>query len=236
MIEKLRILLWSMLWTEGSGGTGNPKEAEMTEKAYATTQIGELQREDGWSPIRRHFGVRAFGVNAWTASEPGATVIAEHDEVPSGHEELYVVVSGHATFTVGGDELDAPVGTLVFVRDPATKRGAVAVEAGTTILTVGGQPGHAYRPRPWETNMDALPLFAERRYEEARSMLLEALDRYDDRGPLLYNLACAEAQLGETDAALEHLTVAVAQEARLAENARTDTDLDPIRADPRFPV
>ena len=32
------------------------------------------------------------------------------------------VVSGHAVFTVDGQDVDAPVGTLVFVRDPAVIR------------------------------------------------------------------------------------------------------------------
>ncbi|MBA2356945.1 MAG: cupin domain-containing protein, partial [Actinobacteria bacterium] len=44
---------------------------------------------------------------------------------------------------------------------------------------------------------------------EAKRVLTEALDRYDDRSTLFYNLACAEAGLGETDAALEHLRAAV---------------------------
>src|SRR5689334_4143525 len=117
--------------------------------AYETARIGELERDDGWSPIRKRFGIQAFGVNAWTVDEAGATLISEHDEVPSGHEELYLVVAGRATFTVDGDELDAPAGTLVFVRDPAAKRGAVAAEGGTTVLIVGARPGAAYRPRAW---------------------------------------------------------------------------------------
>ena len=66
--------------------------------------------------------------------------------------------------------------------------------------------------------------------------MLDALDRYEDRGALLYNLACAEAQLGETDAALEHLAAGDRPSGPdLAENAREDSDLEPIRDDPRFP-
>jgi tetratricopeptide (TPR) repeat protein len=208
----------------------------MTGKSYETARIADLERPDGWSPIRRALGVAAFGINAWTAHEPGAEIISDHDEVPSGHEELYVVVSGRATFTVDGDEIDGPTGTLVFVRDPAVKRAAVAAEADTTVLTVGARPGEAYRPRSWETNADALPLFEEGRFEELKQLLTEALDRYEDRGALLYNLACAEAHLGETDAALEHLATAIGERPDLAENAREDSDLDSIRSDPRFPA
>jgi quercetin dioxygenase-like cupin family protein len=205
-------------------------------KTYESATIAGLARPDGWSPIRRELGIQGFGVNAWTAAEPGAAVIPEHDEVPSGHEELYLVVAGRATFDVGGEEIDVPTGTVVFVRDPAVKRSAVAAEAGTIVLAVGARPGDAYRPRSWETNADLLPLWEEGRHEEVKRTILEVLDRYEDRGPMLYNLACAEAQLGETDAALEHLAAAVAEAPRLAGNAREDSDLDPIRNDSRFPA
>jgi tetratricopeptide (TPR) repeat protein len=204
-------------------------------KSYETATVADLARADGWSPIRKHFDVQSFGVNAWTAGEAAAEIIGEHDEQPSGHEELYVVIAGRATFTVDGEEVDAPTGTLVFVRDPAAKRRAVAVEPDTTVLTLGGQPGQAFRPRAWETNAEVFPMFAEERHEEAKQLLLANLDRYEDNGILLYNLACAEAQLGETDSALDHLAAALEQRPDLAENARDDSDLDPIRGDPRFP-
>jgi tetratricopeptide (TPR) repeat protein len=202
-------------------------------KAEVAT-IAELEDARGWSPIRKHLGVRAFGVNAWTAREAGATVIPQHGEVPSGHEELYVVIAGHATFAVEDEKIDAPFGTMVFVCDPAVSRGAVAREPGTTVLTVGGKPGEAFRPRAWETNSEVFALLDSGRNEEAKRVLLEALDRYDDRGTLLYNLACAEAQLGENDAALEHLRTALVERPGFSEDMRTDSDLEPLRSDPRF--
>src|SRR2546425_10858697 len=96
-----------------------------------TTHLSDSAREDGWSPLRLNFDVKAFGVNAWTAKEADATLISEHDETRSGHEELYLLVSGHATFTVDGEEVEAVPGTVVFVRDPASKRSAIAHETGT---------------------------------------------------------------------------------------------------------
>ncbi|HJW74682.1 MAG TPA: hypothetical protein VJ787_03285 [Thermoleophilia bacterium] len=208
----------------------------MSEKTYATARIDELMRQGGWSPIRRHFDVRAFGVNAWTARESGSPVIPEHDEVPSGHEELYLVTAGRATFTVAGERTDAPAGTLVFVRDPAATRGAVAEEPGTTVLAIGGRQGGAYRPRAWEANDEVLPLFDEGEYAEAKNVLMEALalGTYEDAASLLYNLACAEARLGERDDALEHLHVAIEERPSFAEDARHDDDLAAIRDDPRF--
>ena len=190
--------------------------------AYETARLADLADESGWSPIRLRLDVGAFGINAWTAREAGADVIPEHDEAPSGHEELYLVTAGHATFTVDGEEVDAPAGTLVFVRDPAATRAARALEPSTTVVAVGGRRGEAYRPRAWETNAQVFPLFDRGDYAGVKRVLTGALDRYDDRAGILYNLACAEAQLGERDEALEHLRAAVAERPELAEAARGD--------------
>ena len=206
----------------------------MTERPYETTTIAELEGANGWSPIRKRLEVHAFGINAWTTHEADGRVIPAHDEVPSGHEELYLVAAGHATFTVDGEEIDAPAGTIVFVRDPAASRGAVARDPGTTVVAVGGKPGEAYRPRAWETNAEVVPLFDRGEHAEAKRMLMDALDRYEDRAALYYNLACAEAQLGETGEAFEHLRAALEERPSFAGDAREDDDLAPLRDDPRF--
>lgn len=206
----------------------------MTEKPYETAQLADLEGPSGWSPIRRSLGVQAFGINAWTAHEARESIILEHDERSSRHEELYLVIAGRATFTVGNERIDAPAGTIVFVRDPKATRGAEAREPDTTILAVGGKPGEAFRPRAWETNLDVLQLFDDGRYRQAKELLNDALERYDDCSTIFYNLACAEAQLGETDAALQHLSAAVNERPSLATDAHLDSDLAPIRNDPRF--
>ncbi len=106
---------------------------------------------------------------------------------------------------------------------------------GTTVVSVGARPGHAFRPQPWETNRDIFALLEAGRYEEARSVIGEALERYeDDHATLLYNLACADALMGDTDAAIEHLRAAVEDRPSLADAARNDADFQSIRADPRF--
>jgi tetratricopeptide (TPR) repeat protein len=203
-------------------------------KAYETAQLSELADERGWAAIRRELGVQAFGINAWTAREAGEAVIVAHDEGPSGHEELYLVVAGHATFVVGRERVAGPAGTVVFVRDPTLRREALADEPGTTVVAVGGRVGEAYRPRAWETNAEVLPFFDSGQYAKARVLLTAALEVYDDKAILHYNLACAEAQLGETDAALQHLAAALQERPSFAADAHIDADLEPIRSDPRF--
>ena len=96
--------------------------------------------------VRRHFDVQAFGVNAATGNA-GDEMIEEHHEADdeenqtNGHEELFAVMTGHAVFTVDGEEIDAPAGTIVFVRDPALLRPARATADGTAIFMVGGPAG-----------------------------------------------------------------------------------------------
>jgi quercetin dioxygenase-like cupin family protein len=190
-----------------------------------------------WSPIRRHFDVRGFGINAWTASEAGTQVISEHDEVgprAHRHEELYLVVTGRATFTVEGETIDAPAGTAVFVRDPTAKRGAVAEEKDTTVLAVGATPGEAFTPSQWERSAPALAYFATQEYEKAHEVLSEVIHEDPTDATVLFNLACAESLLGRTDDAIGHLEQSIANDESFRELARTDTDFDPIRDEPRF--
>jgi tetratricopeptide (TPR) repeat protein len=198
-----------------------------------SVDIAEIKRPGGWSPIRRELDVRAFGINAWSGDND-ATLVGEHDEVDSGHEELYLVVAGAARFTVNGEDLDAQTGTVVFVRDPASKRKAVAAADGTTLLSVGAKAGAGFEPRVWEVNAEVFALFARGAVEEAKEMVTEALERFEDRTALTYNLACCEARLGETDDACAHLAAALELRPSLADLARTDSDLDAIREDPRF--
>src|SRR5688500_9177071 len=119
---------------------------------YAVAHLDEIdEMDDGrcpWRPVRHHFGVTAFGINAWTARGAGDRIINEHDESDE-NEELYLVQQGRAVFELDGERLDAPAGTFVFAR-PGVKRTAFAEEPGTTIVAVGGTPGEAYEPHGWE--------------------------------------------------------------------------------------
>ncbi len=109
--------------------------------------------------VRRHFGVQACGVNA-AVGNAGDEMIEEHHEADdeqnetNGHEELFAVMTGHAIFTVDGEEIDAPAGMIVFVRDPALLRAARATADDTTIFMVGGPAGLPYTVSRWES---ALP-------------------------------------------------------------------------------
>jgi tetratricopeptide (TPR) repeat protein len=186
--------------------------------------------------IRQTLGIRAFGINAWTAAEDGQQVIGEHTEADGGleHEELYLVVSGHATFTLDGEEFDGPPGTLVHVPDPAVKRGATGTR-GTTILAVGAKPGAVFTPSPWERTAEALSYWPTEEWDKAIAVLEEHLEGTPESGVTHYNLACALARAGRRDEALARVREAVSLEDRFLELAQADDDLASIRDDPSFP-
>jgi hypothetical protein len=191
-----------------------------------------------WHPVRRRLGITAFGINAYASETVGGQVVEEHDELgggAGGHEELYLVVRGRATFTVAGESLDAPAGTLVFGSDPALRRGAVAEDERTLVLAIGGESGRAYEVSAWESYFAAIPLLAAERFDEAIEMIEQGLRERPGNPALLYNLACAESLGGRRLEALTHLQEAVRGDATYRARARHDPDFDPIRREPGFP-
>jgi mannose-6-phosphate isomerase-like protein (cupin superfamily) len=133
----------------------------MTEPGYRVTHIDQIpepagEKEPGernWHAVRIHFGIQSFGVNAYKATQPGE-IVGEHDEVDTQHEELYFVANGSATFSVDGETVEASAGTFVYIPDPASMRSAVAHEAATTVVCLGGTPGEAFSVSLWEQEYD----------------------------------------------------------------------------------
>jgi tetratricopeptide (TPR) repeat protein len=197
-------------------------------EGYSIARLDELERHGKVTPVRAHFGIEAFGVTAWTAAA-GENLINDHDERSSGQEELYVVLSGQAIFTVDGQEVDAPAGTLVFVNEPETKRKAIAGEAGATVLALGAKAGEAHVPLGWEWAPGISRHFQSGEPERAYELLAAADSEHPDAPSVLYNLACAEALTGRSEAAVEHLRRAVELYSPFAEIARDDPDFDSIR-------
>jgi len=80
----------------------------------------------------------------------------------------------------------------------------------------------------------ALALFDQKRYEEAKK-ILEALKQLNDKDPLtLYNLACAEALLGEKERALTHLSASVENGYANLAHMKADSDLESLRVLPGY--
>jgi hypothetical protein len=197
------------------------------------THVDDLERiemPDGfvWRPVRRRFDIRAFGVNAYTAVEPGGQIVERHTEKQLGHEEIYFVLRGRAVFTIDRDEHELSAGQLVFVRDPSLERSAVALDTDTVVLAMGGKPGEPHVPSAWEALFPAAPAAQSEDWVEAI--------RIHEEAALFYNLACMEARGGRHLDALLHLERAVELEPGWAAHALHDSDFAAIRSEPGFPA
>jgi len=205
---------------------------------YKVTRLDEIEPlDDGrvpMQPVRHHLGITAFGVNGFTGREAGDRLINEHDESAEydRHEELYVVVEGHARFEIGDETVDAPQGTLVFV-PPDAKRTAFAEEAGTSLLAVGAAAGQAYEPGGWEIWTPLNALYQAGDYAGVVEKGREPIEASGYPMPL-YNLACCESLAGHKEDAIEHLRAAFERRPQLKELAREDSDLDAIREETGF--
>jgi len=189
-----------------------------------------------WRPVRRTLDVGAFGINAYVAPNPGDDVDEEHTEESLGHEEVYVVLGGRATFTLDDETLDAPAGTVVFIHDPAVRRHARAEEPGTAVLAVGGPRGAAYEPSAWEDYFVAERHRRAGDFDAYAAELEAALERRPDHPATMYNLACAEALAVRSDDAISHLRRALELRPDLADIARTDEDFASVRDRPDWPL
>jgi mannose-6-phosphate isomerase-like protein (cupin superfamily) len=109
-----------------------------------------------WFPIRRHLGIRAFGMSA-AGADAGQEIIPPHREAdlpddPStpyvhGQEEVYYVARGAMRAVLDGEEVELREGEIVFVQ-PQVHRAATALRDDTLVLCVGGTPGQPYSGHP----------------------------------------------------------------------------------------
>jgi hypothetical protein len=189
------------------------------------TVAGELH----WKPIRRTLGIEAFGINAYTGDNVGDDVVERHTEQTLGHQEAYVVLVGRATFELDDETLDAPAGTVVFLRDPGVRRYATAAEPGTTVLAIGGKPGEAYTPSAWEWYFEAERFRDPLDPEAALRLMDEANERFPDHVGVMYSTACWLALAGRNDEAWETLQRTIEREPKTREWAKDDEDLAAFR-------
>jgi tetratricopeptide (TPR) repeat protein len=201
---------------------------------YQSTHLSHLERiplDHGvWQPIRRPLAITGFAVNAYSA-EAGQPVIEPHDETSAGagaHQELYLVASGAATFTVAGEAVEAPAGTLVVV-EPGVMRDGGGGAGGATREVVGGRPDSAMPPSPFEFWYAALPAERAGDLERAHEIVAEGLEQWPEHGTIHYVLGSLCARMGRRDEALRHLRIAFANDRRTREWAAEDDELDAVR-------
>jgi mannose-6-phosphate isomerase-like protein (cupin superfamily) len=204
--------------------------------SYRVATIDELQdiayREGThMRPVRHHLGISAFGTNAWTAANEGDRLVPEHTE-DEGKEELYIVLRGRARFEIDGNTVDAPEGTLVFVK-PEGNRTAFAEQAETTVIAIGSTVGEPYELGGWEVWAEFHPAYEAGDYEAVIERASATLEASGYAAPL-YNLACCEALVGRSEDAIGHLRIAFERRPSLLDLAKEDSDLDSLRDEPGF--
>ena len=197
-------------------------------------RLDDIERRGRDIPVREHFGIHSFGINAFTPSEAG-TLVGEHDETGTGQEELYIVLDGNAVFEIDGVTVDAPPGTFVYV-GPEARRKATG---DGTVLALGGTPGEAYQGidwgEAWPLHSESMKAYGEQRYADALDAVRGALERVPDHAGLHYNYACFATLAGDTgDETFAHLRRSVELLPRFREDARRDDDFNAVRDDPRF--
>ena len=212
-----------------------------TQTSYGTVSLGdhlaEAEDDKGYIRLRRDLDVGAFGVSAAFQKKAGEALINEHDEAGPGadrHEELYVVVQGSATFTIDGEEVEAPQGTAIFVRDPESKRGATATAENTIVLSVGGRRGEAYRLAPAAAAEGFWEAYQAKDYAASLAATRRGLEAYPGNALLLYNVACMSALLDDRETALTALADSVSKWEPYKELAQGDDDFVSLRDDPKF--
>jgi cupin domain len=167
-----------------------------------------------WLPLRAELGLRAFGLSGYVGAE-GEVLVPRHDETGGGagrHEELYIVVSGRAKFTVDDETVDAPEGTLLLV-ERGERRTAYADSPGTVVLVAGAPVDEQYRVAPWEYGARAARARALRDLDELERVAEEGIGEYGEHVTMLIARACVAAQRGQLDEALA-----------LVERAQADPD------------
>jgi hypothetical protein len=186
-----------------------------------------------YRPVRHHLGITSFGVTAWVGAAAGDPIINEYDEDSEPTEELFVVVSGRAIFEFEGKKVEATPGTLLAV-EPGARRTAVAAESATTVLAFDGTLGKAYDATGWELWAPLRRLYDEGEHSELQAQLKHLIAGHPQYPMLVYTLACSESLSGHIAQAIVHLRQAVSASEKFRDDARDDSDVDPIRQDPSF--
>ena len=99
---------------------------------------------DVFFKMRRSLGTTAFGINEIRL--PAGLEGIEHDEVETGHEEVYIVLEGGGTMTVDGDDVDLGVGDYLRVDADSTRLVSAGLD-GLTYVVVAGKPLPEYDGR-----------------------------------------------------------------------------------------
>ena len=187
--------------------------------------------------MRRTLDIGAFGINAYVAPNAGDDVVEEHTERSLGHEEVYVVLSGRATFTLDDETLDAPAGTVVFVRDagPETACSRRGARDRRCSRSAGRAARHTSR-RAWEDYFAAERHRTAGDYDAYLEELEAALERRPDHPERCTTSPARRRCSGGPTTRSCILRQALELRPELAEHASVDEDFASLRDRPDWPL
>ncbi len=92
-------------------------------------------------------GIESFGMQV-LEFPAGFDRYPEHDHAEDGMEEVYLVLSGSATFEIDGERVELAPERILRVA-PEARRRCVPGPEGVRLLALGGVPGRAYERPAW---------------------------------------------------------------------------------------
>jgi len=98
----------------------------------------------GFRRVRAGLGVTSFGI-AVIDLPARFEHYPEHDQSHDEQEEVYTVLSGRATLSVGGEDHELEPGVFARV-GAAEKRKLVTADEPARVLAMGAIPGKVYEP------------------------------------------------------------------------------------------
>ena len=96
----------------------------------------------GFRRVRAGLGVTSFGIAVMNLP-PNFKAYPEHDQSHDAQEEVYTVLVGTATLTVGDDEYELEPGVFARV-GPQESRKITTGDEGARLLAIGASPGKVY--------------------------------------------------------------------------------------------
>ena len=105
--------------------------------------------------LSRALGMSVFGINQ--VRVPAGMEGVEHDEVETGHEEVYIVLAGGGTFTVDGEDVAVAAGDDLRIHPDATRLVYPAPDGLTTSLSPRSLSPSTTAARPCDDGRRAAP-------------------------------------------------------------------------------
>jgi hypothetical protein len=135
------------------------------------------------------------------------------------------VLRGRARFTLDGESFDAGAGTFVVVREPGVHRHAVALEAGTAVVALGGPPDFAPAASEWIERARSVA----REDRAAADALIDELAAEQPGSPAVpLGKAIVAARAGDEDLALAEVRTFLEMRPERRDVVEGDADLAPL--------